>query len=162
MSGHPLYCAILAKHCARLLTNFEYYGFVSNLAQWLAKKQKDTQDTVPCIYSLIISNKTSNFLNNRFIQIDYKNESFDCLDHLSSKYNQFTIIHDPYFEKPPKDLHTSLEAQTLIANSNTFHSKTAFSQEKWIRRKRKKSIFFFLCLFWKVVRFVDMYRRIRN
>jgi hypothetical protein len=61
--------------------------------------------------------KNDIFLNDRFIQIDYQNEVFDCLDHLSSKYNQFTIINDPYFEEPPLDFHTSLEAQTLIANS---------------------------------------------
>ncbi len=77
MSGHPLYsvkkikkkfklyCAILANHCAKLVTNFEYYGFVTNFAQWLAKKQKETADTVPCIYSIILKNKTINFLYNR-------------------------------------------------------------------------------------------------
>jgi hypothetical protein len=61
--------------------------------------------------------KNDIFLNDRFIQIDYENEVFNCLDHLSSKYNQFTIINDPYFEEPPKDLHTSLKAQVLIAKS---------------------------------------------
>jgi len=61
--------------------------------------------------------KSNEFLNDRFVKIDYNDESFDCLDHLTLKYNQFMIINDPYFEEPPKDLHTSLEAQTLIANS---------------------------------------------
>jgi len=60
---------------------------------------------------------SDNFLNDRFIKIDYENESFDCLEHLYSKYNQFIIINDPYFEEPPKDLHTSLKAQVLIAKS---------------------------------------------
>jgi len=65
MSGHLLYCAILANHCAKLVTNFEYYGFVTNFAKWLAKKQKETADTVLCIYSIILKNKTINFLYNR-------------------------------------------------------------------------------------------------
>ena len=69
--------------------------------------------------------KTDSFLNDRFVKIDYNNELFDCLDHLTSKYNQFLIINDPYFEEPPKDLHTGLKAQVLIAKSiikkiNTF------------------------------------------
>ena len=61
--------------------------------------------------------KSDLFLNDRFIAIDYNNESFDCLDHLTLKHNQFMIKDDSYFENPPLDLHTSLKAQTLIANS---------------------------------------------
>jgi hypothetical protein len=61
--------------------------------------------------------KSDLFLNDRFIKIDYNDESFDCLDHLTLKYNQFLIINDPYFKKPPLDLHTSLKAQVLIAKS---------------------------------------------
>jgi len=61
--------------------------------------------------------KFDSFLNDRFVSIDYNNESFNCLDHLTSKHNEFTIANDPYFKESPRDGHTSLEAQTLIANS---------------------------------------------
>ena len=69
-----------------------------------------TDDYIDSIFS-------DNFLNDRFIKIDYENESYNSLNHLTSNHNQFTIINDPYFEEPPKDLHTSLGAQTLIARS---------------------------------------------
>lgn len=77
--------------------------------------------------------KNDIFMYNRFMDLEYRGERFECIRDVMTKHPHLTINSDyDNFENPPKDHHPSKECHDVIAKSVVHHlSKDLENQTKF-------------------------------
>lgn len=86
------------------LMHFESHGIKTIIYSWPV-------DFVPYI-------KQDEWLNKRFMQINYNNQKYDCMETMMKENRNLVINGDTeFFEDPPKDHHPSLECHQVMAKN---------------------------------------------